>query len=135
MFLQKYNFAVNYVPVKDFICSDTLSRAHLKSKLQKYQKLKKTSNSTLLYPASPSVETKAEAETLNDKILQRVASHIAQGWSKSRNQFYPELKPHYILRDELTVVNNLIHIQHTHKRNEANSTYWPSMYRENKVEC
>ena len=101
MFLQKYNFAVNYVPVKDFICSDTLSRAHLKSKLQK---LKKTSNSALLYPASPSAETKAEAETLNDKILQRVASHIAQGWSKSRNQFYPELMPHYILRDELTVV-------------------------------
>ena len=132
MFLQKYNFAVNYVPVKDFICSDTLSRAHLKSKLQK---LKKTSNSTLLYPASPSAETKAEAETLNDKILQRVASHIAQGWSKSRNQFYPVLNPDYILRVELTVVNNLIHIQHTYKRNEANPTYWPSMYRENKVEC
>ena len=30
MFLQKYNFVVNYVPGKDLICSDTLTRAQLK---------------------------------------------------------------------------------------------------------
>ena len=30
MFLQKYTFVLNYVPNKDLICSDTLSRAPLK---------------------------------------------------------------------------------------------------------
>ena len=30
MFLQKYDFVVNYVPGKDLVCSDTLSRAPLK---------------------------------------------------------------------------------------------------------
>ena len=32
MFLQKYNFVVNYVPGKDLICSNTLSRAPLKER-------------------------------------------------------------------------------------------------------
>ena len=40
--------------------------------------------------------------------MQRVASYIAQGWPKLRNQFNSELKPSYNLRDQLSVVNNLI---------------------------
>ena len=42
---------------------------------------------------------------LNDKTLQRVASYAAQ---KSQNQLNPELKPFCNLRDELTIVNNLM---------------------------
>ena len=51
----------------------------------------------------------AEVETLNGKTRQRVGSYIAQGWPKSQNQSNPELKPNYSLRDELIILNNIVH--------------------------
>ena len=108
MFLQKYYFVVNYVPGKD-ICSDTLSRAPLKELTQEISETEincQVHSVIYSFPISTERLKQLEVETLNDKAMQRVASYIAQGWPRSRNQLNP--KSYYNLRDELTVVNNLI---------------------------
>ena len=111
MFLQKYDFVVNYVPGKDLVCSDTLSRAPLKEQGPEISETEvncQVHSVISSFPISTERLKQLELETLNDRTLQRVASYITQGWPKSRNHLSPELKPYYSLRDELTVVNNLI---------------------------
>ena len=82
MFLQKYDFVVNYVPGKDLIYSDTLSRAPLK---EQPPEISETEINCQIHSAIPSFPIGKErskhlkVETLNDKTLQRVASYIVQG--------------------------------------------------------
>ena len=106
MFLQKYDFVVNYVPGKDLVCSDTLSRAG--PEISETEINCHVHSVISSFPMSTERLKQLEVQTLNDRTLQRVASYITQGWPKSRNHLSPELKPYYNLRDELTVVNNLI---------------------------
>ena len=111
MFLQKYDFVVNYVPGKDLVCSNTLSRVPLR---EQGPEISETEGNCQVHSviSSSSISTERlkqlEVETLNDRALQRVASYITQGCPKSRNPLIPELKSYYNLRNELTVVNNLI---------------------------
>ena len=111
MFLQKYDFVVNYVPRKDLVCSDTLSRIPLKEQGPEISETEvncQVHSVISSFPISTERLKQLEVETLNDRTLQRIASYITQGWPKSRNHLNPELKPYYNLRDEVTVVNNLI---------------------------
>ena len=111
MFLQKYDFVVNYVPGKDLVCSDTLSRAPLEEQGPEISETEvncQVHSVISSFPISTERLKQLQIEMLNDRTLQRVASYITQGWPKSRNRLSPELKPYYNLRDELTVVNNLI---------------------------
>ena len=114
MFLQKYDFVVNYVPGKDLVCSDTctcLFRAPLKDQGPEISETEvncQVHSVISSFPISTERSKQLEVEMLNDRTLQRVASDITQGWPKSRNHLSLELKPYYNRRDELTVVNNLI---------------------------
>ena len=101
----------NYVPGKDLVCSDTLSRAPLKEQGPEISETEincQVHSVISSFPIKTEKLKQLEVETLNDRTLQRVASYITQGWQKSRNHLSPELKPYYNLRDQLTVVNNLI---------------------------
>ena len=111
MFLQKYDFIVNYVPGKDLICSDTLSRAPLKRQGPEVSETEvncQVHSVISSFPISTYRLKQSEVETLNDRTLQRVAHYITQGWLKSRNHLTSEIKPYYNLKDELNVVKNLI---------------------------
>ena len=82
MFIQKYDFVVNYIPSKDIIHSETLSRAPRANP----RNIRDRSNFTQLYPAFyQHGKIKTERETLNNKTLYRVANSIAQGRPKLRN--------------------------------------------------
>ena len=86
MFLQKYDFVVNYVPGKDLFCSDILSRAPLKEKTSEISDTRvncQVHSVISSLPISTERLKQLEIETLNDKTLQRVASYIVQGWPKS----------------------------------------------------
>ena len=86
MFLQKHDFAVNYVPGKDLICSEYLSRAPLKEQTPEISETEVNCQVGLVtssFPINTERLKQLEVETLNDKTLQRVASYIAQGWPKS----------------------------------------------------
>ena len=108
MFLQKYDFVEYSVPGRDLTCSDTLSRAQLK---EQSPEISETEVNCQVHPVKSSIPISIErlkqlkVEMLNDKTLQRVASYAAQ---KSQNQLNPELKAFCNLRDELTIVNNLM---------------------------
>ena len=86
MFVQKYDFVVNYIPGKDIIHSEILSRARRANP----RNIRDRSKFTQLYPAFyQHGKIKTERETLNNKTLHRVASSIAQGRPKLQNQLNP----------------------------------------------
>ena len=82
MFLQKYNFVVNYVPRKDLIDFSILSRAPHK---EQYPELSEEEfncqDHSVISSFSISTEIlkHLEVETLNDRTPQRIASYVAQG--------------------------------------------------------
>ena len=89
MFLQKYDFAVHYVIVKDLICFELLSRAPLKEKTPEISEAEincQVHSVIFSFPISTERLKQLEVETLNDKTQQRVARYLAQGWPKWRNQ-------------------------------------------------
>ena len=49
-----------------------------------------------------------QVQTLNDKTLKSLAYYVAQGWVKLQKQLNSELQPCYSLRDDITVVNDVI---------------------------
>ena len=60
------------------------------------------------FPISTGQLKKLQVETINSKRLKTLANYVAQGWVELQKQLNSELKPWYSLRDDLTVVNNLI---------------------------
>ena len=89
MFLQKQKFVVNYVPGKDLICSDTLSRAQLIGQTTKISQREVNCQAHSVI-SSVSMTTERlkplEVEKLTDKTLQKVESYIAPRGPKLRNQ-------------------------------------------------
>ena len=79
MFLQKYNFVVNYVPGKDPICSETLSRASLKAPIPKILETEVNCKvHSVIFSFPISAEKVKRNKRLKEKTLDRVASYIAQ---------------------------------------------------------
>ena len=79
MFLQKYDFIVNYAPFKGLVCSDTLSRAPLKKQGLEISETEVNCQLHSLissFPISTERLKQFKVETLNDRTLQRVASYI-----------------------------------------------------------
>ena len=110
MFLQKYNFVVNYIPGKDLLCSESLSGAPLK---EQSLEISETEVNCQVHSVISSFSINTErlkqshVETLNDMTMQRVASCITKGRSKLQKKINSELKPYYNLRDDLTEGNTI----------------------------
>ena len=85
MYLQKYDFAVNYVPDKDLIRSDTLSRAPLTEQTSEISESEISCQVHSVISISKERLKQLEIEMLNDKTLQSVANYIAQRWPKLKN--------------------------------------------------
>ena len=69
MFLQKYDFVVNYVPGKNLICSDILSKAPLKEQSPEISETEvKCQIHSVITSFLSNTETlrRLEVETLND---------------------------------------------------------------------
>ena len=82
----KIDFVVNYVPGKDLVCPDTLSRAPLKEQGPEILEAEVNYQVHSVISSFPiSTERLKRVETLNDRTMQRVVSYITQGWPKSRN--------------------------------------------------
>ena len=82
MFLQKYNFVVNYVPRKDLIDFSILSKAPHKEQYPELseEELNCQDHSVISsFPISTEILKNLEVETLNDRTPQRIASYVAQG--------------------------------------------------------
>lgn len=82
MFLQKYNFVVNYVPNKDLIDFSILSRVPHKEQHPELSEARfKCQDHSVIssFPISTEILKHLEVETLNDRTPQRIASYVAQG--------------------------------------------------------
>ena len=108
MFLQKYNFVVNYIPGKDLLCSESLSGEPLK---EQSLEISETEVNCQVHSVISTFSINTErlkqshVETLNDMTMQRVASCITKGRSKLQKKINSELKPYYNLRDDITKDN------------------------------
>ena len=109
--LQKYDFEVKYIPGKDLVLPDTLSRAPLKqnvSEIQNDETMAQVNSIIANLPISKCKLNKIEEETATDETLQKLSTIISNGWPKKRSDVSDDLKPYYIHRFDLTVVNGLV---------------------------
>nr|XP_054765813.1 uncharacterized protein K02A2.6-like [Lytechinus pictus] len=57
---------------------------------------------------SPVTVKELQDATNNDEVLVQVRKYIEEGWSGNHKSFPPEIKPYLILRDELSVVDDIV---------------------------
>lgn len=112
--LQKYDFNFKYVPGKQLIIADTLSRAHLPpTKQQKVEICKEmeTYVHSVFIPSNPisrNILQDIKQETANDAILCEAIRLVKCGWPENKNQLRKPLQEYCKLRSEFTCVDNLL---------------------------
>lgn len=112
--LQKYDFNFKYVPGKQLIIADTLSRAHLPpTKQQKEEiceEMETYVHSVFIpnIPISRNILQDIKKETANDAILSKAIRLVKSGWPENKNQLRKPLQEYWKLRSELTCVDNLL---------------------------
>ena len=108
--LQKYDFEVNYIPGKDLILSDTLSRAPLSSNTSEIKEEEVTAQINAIVsclPVSSNRINEIKEETLRDPTMSKLVD-IIQGWPENRSSAPDEIKPYFSHRFELTVVDGIV---------------------------
>ena len=109
--LQKYDFKVNYIPGKDLIVSDTLSRAPSGTNTSEIKEEEVTAQVNTIIsslPVSSNRMKQIKEETLRDTTLSKLALIIQTGWPDDRSSVPDEIKPYFNHRNELTIVKGII---------------------------
>lgn len=89
--LQKYDFNFKYVPGKQLIIADTLSRAHLpptkQHKEEIWEEMETYVHSVFIpsIPISRNILQDIKQETANDAILSEAISLLKSGWPENKN--------------------------------------------------
>ena len=110
--LQKYQFTTNYIPGKDMVVTDTLSRAYLSntstpeidtSDMTRYVHFV---ISNLLI--SDDKLLKFQRETSRDPDLEKLREYTEKGWPQQKQDVDSLVHPYYKYRDEITAANGLL---------------------------
>ena len=110
--LQKYQFTMNYIPGKDMVVTDTLSRAYLSntstpeidtSDMTRYVHFV---ISNLLI--SDDKLLKFQRETSRDPDLEKLREYTEKGWPQQKKDVDSLVHPYYKYRDEITAANGLL---------------------------
>lgn len=110
--LQKYDFTVSYVPGKELIISDTLSRAPSKiqvAEISEHEIIACQVDSVISgLPISDNKLKLIQEETSADNTMRELCRTILNGLPSNRSCVTNELKPYFNHRHELSVVNGII---------------------------
>ena len=111
--LNKYDIELKYIPGKDLITADTLSRAPLQDSLISTDNIEgeffKPLKVHLLVTATDEKWNKLRNETVADTQLQAVIFYINNGWPDSEKKLKNNLaKEYWHCRDELYIKDNIV---------------------------
>ena len=98
--LQKYDFEVQYMPGKDMVLADTLSRAPVSGTLTEVE----FENVNVVHEliAGKTFLERTKRATNEDTTLQTLKRVISEGWPSDKTMLPEEVKPYFAVRDELT---------------------------------
>jgi hypothetical protein len=110
--LMRYNPVVTYVPGKEQVISDALSRNPLPYRPEDIDLSEEVEHYVAsiqaMWPASPSRLQEIKNATIQDHTLALVSRFITTGWPESSSIVPPATKPFFNVRNQLSVVDGLI---------------------------
>lgn len=109
--LQKYDFNVNYIPGKDLILSDTLSRAPSgidTSEINEEEITAQINTIVSSLPVSTCRMNQIKEETNQDPTMLKLITMVQTGWPDDRSLVPDEIKPYFNHRNELSVINGIV---------------------------
>uniref|UniRef100_A0A3P9K7U7 Gypsy retrotransposon integrase-like protein 1 n=1 Tax=Oryzias latipes TaxID=8090 RepID=A0A3P9K7U7_ORYLA len=108
--IQKYDLNVVYVPGKDMLLADTLSRAYLpEGAHQDYGEAEiETVNMLQHLPISHDSLNQIRTATKGDKTLQMIIKMMQQGWPSDKRAIPTEIKPYFSFQEELSHQDGIV---------------------------
>lgn len=108
--LQRYDIDVTYVPGRDMVLADTLSRAYLpeSSTDGSVEAGIETINMVDCLPISAERLSRIRCATQNDKTLQTLIRTIQKGWPQDRNGTPTEIMHYYSFQEELSFQGGIV---------------------------
>ncbi|CAI5660683.1 unnamed protein product [Oreochromis niloticus] len=110
MRIQKYDLDVVYVPGKDMLLADTLSRAYLPecSPQGSIEEEIESINMVTRAPISPDRLNSIRTATQEDKALQILIDTIHRGWPTVKRDTDGDIRPYFSFQDELSSQDGLV---------------------------
>jgi len=105
--IQKYDVDVIYVPRRDMLLADTLSRAYLPESTPEEAEVE-TVNMVQHLPISPDRLHDIRSATGKDKTLQLLIETMRQRWPKDKSQVPSEIRPYFSLQGELSRQDGIV---------------------------
>ena len=107
--LNQYDTEIRYMPGKDLVLADTLSRAYIDDVDQSTTEQEAESiHLTDTIRISDSTLTDIRDATAQDAACQQIMDYIQQGWPKRLSDSSVQTRPYFHLRDELSCQDGLI---------------------------
>lgn len=101
--LNQYSVELKYLPGKEMLIADTLSRAYMESTERSATESEvETIHLMGAIPVSQPTEVKIRDATQRDVGLQAVSDYVKTGWPNAIRDCKPEAKPYYAMRNEIT---------------------------------
>ena len=108
--LQKYDMEIQFKPGKELPVADTLSRAFIPAKEGDTEN--ETEYQVHLVMSSLQISNsqlnRFRQETTKDQTLQSLKEVIRTGWPERKDTLANEIKPFFIVRDEITEIDGLL---------------------------
>ena len=104
--LQKYDFEVEYMPGKNMVLADTLSRAPISEASTEMEFWNVNVVHELV--AGKSFREKVKRATKEDVTLQALKQVISEGWPNDKTALPEEVRQYFAVRDELTTEDDLL---------------------------
>ena len=108
LYLQRYDFKIQFIPGKQVKDADALSRSVLPNTTSELTKAELESHIHLVKECLPVSERKLKEiqdETMKDSVLSKVCFYINNGCSTTFSQVMTEAKLFFNICNELTVIN------------------------------
>lgn len=108
--LQSYEIDVTYVPGRDMVLADTLSRAYLpeSSGAGAVEAELETVNMVDYLPISEERLSTIRSATRDDKALQMLSEIILKGWPKTKKDTPMEIRHYHSVQEELSVQDDIV---------------------------
>jgi len=103
--LQPYYCVITYLPGREMITADALSRL---SPLDEFEVSDMNVKVHHLMRITPAKMEEFKEETAKDENLQLLSRQVIQGWPDSGKKIVLALKPYWPLRDDISVEDGLI---------------------------
>ena len=110
MHIQKYDVDVVYLPGKDLVLADTLSRAYL-PECSAYGSVEaeiETVNMLHHVPISTDSLSSIRSATKEDSTLQTLIETILQGWPNDKTKTSSNIRPYCSFQDELSYQDGIV---------------------------